>query len=580
MTKKLVALLLALIMVLACLVSCGETEDEIEDIAEEGSEKTITLSVYLMSEKEVSDDQALAIQNAVNKITKSKFKTQLILHYFTEDEYYDALEDAYDQALDAFVEEDNALKEESGSETEEETFIDEYGVVQLKYPTIPDYQVDIFYISGYDRLVDYIDCEMVHELSTEVENSSKALKSYVHPSYLESVNSMCDGLYAIPTNAPIGEYTYLLLNKDILKEYNHVASDFNSLFCQNTKYLLDHVSKNNTDYVPLRSFTGNSLDIANLSYVGINEDGEFDDTSFSLIGGYTDGRDDGYPFGPASRLFEDTRANGFREQFKTLVSYKENGYYGTEKDANKPFAMGYIKGGLEVVEEYGDEYEVVVLETPKLSTSDVFENMFSVSTDSTDLARSMEILTYMYTNKDFNNLLVYGIEGENYEFVESDELDTNGIPYKLVKRYSTNKYFMSPEKLGNVILSYPTVGQSPKLCEMYKKQNMDATAGPTLGMSIVAAENEFTLLSYEHAYHLYDESQKVLEDLLKIEKVADVDPYFNALRKAIEEDAMLKTSFQTASIDGSEEEGIYTYSLPGLYDVWMKAQTSGGDTAE
>ena len=238
--------------------------------------------------------------------------------------------------------------------------------------------------------------------------------------------------------------------------------------------------------------------------------------------------------------------------------------------------MGYIKGGLEVVEEYGDDYEVVVLETPKLKTADVFENMFSVSVDSTDLARSMEILTYMYTNKDFNNLLVYGIEGENYEFVESDELDANGEPYKLVKRFSSNKYFMSPEKLGNVILSYPTVGQSPKLSEMYKKQNMDASASPTLGMSISAAVNEFSLLSDEHAYYLYDESQRILEELLAIEKVADVDPYFNALRKAIDKDAMLKTSFQVASIDGNEEEGIYTYTIPGLYDAWMKAQTSGG----
>ena len=95
MTKRLIALLLSLIMVLACFVGCNQ-KDDVDEIVDEGSERTTTLSMYLMSEEEVSAEQALAIQNAVNKITKSKFKTQLILRYFTEDQYYTALEKAFE----------------------------------------------------------------------------------------------------------------------------------------------------------------------------------------------------------------------------------------------------------------------------------------------------------------------------------------------------------------------------------------------------------------------------------------------------------------------------------------------------
>ena len=576
MTKRLVALLLALIMLLACLVGCGQKEDEIENIAAEGSERTTTLSMYLMSEEEVSKEQALAIQEAVNKITKSKFKTQLVLHYFTEDEYYDALDEAYSKTLDADLEapeETEALKGEKESETAEETYVDQYGVVQLKYPTIPDYQVDLFYISGYDRLNEFIEQEKVEELSTELTNASKTIKSYVHPSYLDSMNSICNGVYAIPGNAPIGEYTYILLNKEILKEYNHVPEDFDSIFCKNSQYLLDLVSKHNKDYVPFRSFTGDPLDISHMSYVNIDKNDEFDNKTFSLIGSYyvENERPD------ANIKIYNTNGQRFQNEFKTLVSYKENGYYGTKEDANKPFAMGYIKGGLEVVEQYKDDYEIIVHETPMLESKDVFENMFAVSSDTDDLSRSMEILTYLYTNKDFNNLLVYGIEGENYEFVDSDELDENGKPYQLVNRYANNEYVMSPEKLGNMLLSYPTVGQSPRINEMYKQQNMDSSVSPVMGMStgLVLENGEF---SYEYAYYLRDLSSQIFDELIAIDKVEDVDPYFEKLRNLERQDKMFGKVTNTAALYPNGEEAGGVYSLPALFEEWKKMQnTSSGE---
>lgn len=572
MTKRLVALLLSLIMLLGCLVGCGKKDDEIEDIANEGSEKTITLSMYLMSENKVSDEQALAIQNAVNKITKSKFKTQLILHYFSEenaDDYYAALEDAYDEWLYADDEKDKndeVLTGDAATETAEETYVDEYGVVQLKYPTIPDYQVDLFYISGYDTLSNYILDEMVVELSDEVDNSSKVLKSYVPSAYLKGVDAVCNGLYAIPTNAPIGEYTYMLLNKDILAEYNHTASDFPSIFCQEAQYLLDHVSKYNKDYVPFRSFTPeNELDIANMGYVGINENGQFDSSLFSLAGSTcAPGQR------PAvQRIFNDAT---FVSNLRVLSDYEGKGYYGTAADAQKDFAMGYIKGGLEVVEQYQDKYEVVVLEAPTLNTMDLFENMFAVSASTADTARSMEILTYLYTNKDFNNLLVYGIEGENYELVDSDMLDKNGLPYQHAKALN-NKYVMSPEKLGNMLISYPTVNQPANLFEMYNKQNIDSIASSTLGM---VADYDYLPTLDEETEYLRTESEKLLKKYFDEANSAELfDKYLAEVRNYIDLNTRLQKAMSTAPVVGEDEELFYT--ITGVYNYWSEAtqQSSG-----
>ena len=75
MSKRLFSLLICIIMVLTCFVGCKKDTDEaIEDTTDEASKSTHTVAMHLMSEEEVSDEQTAAIQDAVNKITKSKFK--------------------------------------------------------------------------------------------------------------------------------------------------------------------------------------------------------------------------------------------------------------------------------------------------------------------------------------------------------------------------------------------------------------------------------------------------------------------------------------------------------------------------
>ena len=95
--KKLISLFLGLVLVLGvCLTSCSKKDDSeaISDVTNKASESAITLAMYLMSEEEVSAEQAAKIEAAVNKITKVKFKTQMKLYFYTEEEYYEKLEAA------------------------------------------------------------------------------------------------------------------------------------------------------------------------------------------------------------------------------------------------------------------------------------------------------------------------------------------------------------------------------------------------------------------------------------------------------------------------------------------------------
>ena len=49
MSKRLIALLLIIAMTFACLIGCGKEDDSISEAVSEGSEKTLTLSMYLIS---------------------------------------------------------------------------------------------------------------------------------------------------------------------------------------------------------------------------------------------------------------------------------------------------------------------------------------------------------------------------------------------------------------------------------------------------------------------------------------------------------------------------------------------------
>ena len=493
MIKRILCLLLCLVMLVGCLASCGTKEDEeaVEDINEEASESALTLSMYLMSENQISTEQADAIEAAVNRITKAKFKTQLELSFFTADEYYEKLEAAF--AARAEAEAAGLIKEPVSEDesTEEETFENEWGVSEIKYPTIDGFQVDIFYMGGYDRFVKYLDMGMLSNLNDEVSSASKKLSSYIAKPYLDYMKSINNkSIYAIPTNAPIGEYTYLLVNKKAL-EKTHYDTDaglkyftgltnegvqgflssvkdygYTPLYFDNTKY----------DYVELAS--------AGIQYWGVDANGELSE-EFSLLASNIG---DGQYFSTMSTV----SSTSFATNLGIITEYANKDYFGTaDQLAKGEVAVAYVKGGAEIPDAYGELYEAVVIEKPMMRTADVYKNMFAVTTYTTSLSRSMEIVTYLNTNEDLRNILLYGIEDENYELVPTDFEDENGEPlkdadgnvYKVVRRLN-DSYIMDPNKTGNTLITYTLEGEDPTLKEYVKKQNQEYVASPLIGFTL------------------------------------------------------------------------------------------------
>ena len=487
MNKRLLCLLLSFVMLMSVvLTGCSGDDDAGDVIMKEGAKNTMTISMYLMSEEAVSAEQEKKLEDAVNLITKSKFKLQVDLRYFTPDKYYEELENAM-AATQAEIEANKnnnkggAKKTSAGatSVTEEATIINSLGIPELAYPSISENRVDIFYVGGYDKLNHLIDKTWVATLDDALSSESKLIADYVSETYLKYLNKVSMGAtYMIPSNIAVGEYTYMLLNKDILAKYNYSSTKgFNSLTSDNVKDILANVHAYDKDYLPLYSSTG-ELDLLDITYYGVNSEGKLT-YDFSVMGGRCD---PSWKYLTANNFYDFHNiftSTEFKSQMRVLTEYRLNGYYGTEADADKPFAIGYVKGSADIEEKYGEDYELIVLSKPKMSTDQLYAHGFAVSSfnKSDQITRCMDVVTYLNTNEDFRNLILYGIEDDNYEIVEKE---VNGVTYKTVNRLN-NSYMMDVNKTGNVILAYPTVDELPNIREYQKIQNRDTSVMLDLG---------------------------------------------------------------------------------------------------
>ncbi|MBO5845582.1 MAG: hypothetical protein J6Q77_02935 [Clostridia bacterium] len=609
MSKKILCLLLCLVMLMpAVLTGCKakSNEEAASDINAAASASTMTVSLYLMSEKAVTEEQEKVIEDAVNKITKSKFKTKVDIRYFTASMYYEALESAFkgaedakaakkaaEQALKEAIKRGEATTSASTEQTEEETILNEYGVSELKYPAIADYQVDIFYIGGYEKLMEYNGKKWLSKLDQELSSSSKLLNDYISPVYLSTMKSAMGGTLALPTNAVFGEYTYLLLNKKALAYAEYSAEDdFTSLTCSSTQDLLAYINRFHRDeFLPVWSATG-ELDVLNVAYLGVDANGKYNSETFSIFGSdynpsYTfKGKNQYYGF---TNIFNNS---SFRSQVNTLMGYKENGYYGTAADDGKPFAVGYVKGGPEIVDKYSDEYEVIAVGNPEFSTEDLFGNTFAIGAYTTSVSRSMEILTYLNTNADFRNLILYGIkDGDqadgvtpNYELVEHkiDDGTKDGVVYQTVRRLNEN-YMMDVHKTGNELIAYFLEGQVGEIDILkYQKQQLnDTKAKLVIGFHVnygkkktVAAEIPNMNLAVMEAARVA--SAEYYEKIMKCTTVLEWENLADAAKAAVSKNEsftlMMNVDYNFESLEYESKSGKFGEgcSFYYVYMAWLK----------
>lgn len=553
MKKKIICLVLCLIMIIASLASCAEkSRDELmNQIGEETSKGAVTLNMYILAEDKVSAEQELLVENAVNEIVDS-YKIKLDLKYFTEDKYYKTLEKNLAKMKTYY-----GNKEHLSKETEVPVYTDDNGLPTTYYPPNEDFQVDLFYFGGYERYQKYSSEGYLANFTSELTNSASLLKGGISSILYENVKTLNGKYDMMPVNAEVGEYTYMLLNKK-LSGTQFKAEELVSPVNDKCAELLKMVKEYYPDYVPLYSSEG-VLSLDDVKFFGIDENG-FASDDFSILAGTYD---DSWNYGevnayPAFNTVNETVNNGSGtvvEQIKTLKNYEFNGYYATEADADKPFAVGYVKGGLDVVEKYGDEYEIVVVDTPTLTTEAFYENAIAISSQTKSLPASSRILAELYTNKELINILANGIEGENYIWTKSDKLDSEDNQYKVIQKQAKDEryiYNIDPYKMANVAAIYSTVDDDPARSERILEQNGDAKNDLLLGYTLYGSK-----VKLDPMLKISEYSKTAYDKIMAAKDNAELDAAFAEIETMV-------ASEEVQAVIGSGD--VSTYYMKWLTD--------------
>jgi len=119
--------------------------------------------------------------------------------------------------------------------------------------------------------------------------------------------------------------------------------------------------------------------------------------------------------------------------------------------------------------------------------------------------------------------MLYGIEEENYKIVETT---INDVVYKSVEPLNDD-YMMSPERTGNVMISYPLVGELPNIRDYQRLQNLDAASDLDFGFKLENGESAVNVDAMKEVRKL---SMQIYDELIAIESVEEFDNYISGYK--------------------------------------------------
>ena len=623
---------MGLILVLSVvLTACSSSDEEDSDDDSTGAQ---TITMRLISERKVcNSDEELAkylkdecggkensakylemvevkkvydaVEAAFTKETKSKYKVNVDLVFYTEDEYFNLLETTIDRyatdkknaelterLVDKFIDDYRSLfpeitlseeglkkvffeifpqyekyKDFSFEEEEEGADEDQYqqnkdtGIKELVYPEAGENQLDIIYISGMDMYDQYIENEWIIALDELLKTTGKTISKKVTGSLLNGVK--VDGsTYAIPNNVQIGEYTYMLIDKEVFDNSTSETIKYDIQSVLDLQYFLEDVVAEYPDRIPVGSDFKGCMDQF-VWYWNIDKD----DFGYS-IGANNEFSALGALYGDPATATRGKLALGFeplflnenyRELYLRLKDFEYNNYFTEEGDTRTDPVVSFVKGDYSIKavrdvpldeEKYGDskvylytdengkEYYAYVVKYPEVDEQSLYGNMFAISANSTRTQACIKVLTGINTDAKLRNILQYGVEGVNYEINEKtgvlsridhvvrneDDSETN---YGAV-------YQMKLERTGNCFIAHPEEGLPANYWDNAKKQNNDALINPLLGFDFNKELEEFDAELDEVLWgRMMNYSNQLIERMAECADISELTELINSFGKAM-----------------------------------------------
>ena len=532
MRKKFTCLLLCLVAMLSLTFGgCGE-EDSTDLENEVSARKAVTLNMWVISEKEISAETEALVEEAFNELTQSKYTTKVDFIFLTEDEYFDTLDAKLAAAAENKANEDPGIflpgfAEETTEavETTAEMVVNELGQRLLKYPDVEEHQIDIIFLAGQDRLTQYIQEGKLSSMDTNLNSTSKVLKDYIYPSFLEQIKYE-KSTYAIPNNHLIGEYTYLLVNKELAEKYYIDVSKISSFVdCAD---LIEEIGTKETGIAPVLAYA----DPVNMQYWLGNND-------MALVASYVPAQ---ATLGNRTVMRSLLDNTSFTDHMVLMQKCEDNGWFAADPEKTTDFGVAILTGGYELQKQYADKYEVKVLTYPTLTEDTVYESMFAVSAYTANFDRAMEIITFINTNAEAKNILQYGVEGVHYEIDEDDG----------TLKYLNDDYRMNNLYTGNSFLAYTTEDMPADIWENAKAANRESRISPYYGFS-----SDWSNVSESFLQILRDISVSYIDRMNACTNAEELSAFFATAKSELATNEQFKAAFSTDD-ESSSPYAIYS----------------------
>lgn len=297
--------------------------------------------------------------------------------------------------------------------------------------------------------------------------------------------------YGVPSMRDLAASTGIVMRKDLVDKHNIDVDAIKTL--DDLDAVFKTIKDNEPGVTPLVQGSA-SQTIAGVLYGGLIDPlGD----RFGVLPGFDNGL-------KVANLFE---TKEYTDTVQKVRSWYEAGYIAKGVATETETAENLIKAGkgfatfsqmkpgydMQVSRNTGKEMIAVTLVDPVTTTANITGFMLSISKNSQNIEKSMELMNLLYTDKDIVNLIDNGIEGKHY----TKEDDNIIVPVEN-SGYSFNQWM-----LGNNYLSYVWKGDSPDLWEQLKTFNDSALKSKALGFSFNAEPVKTELAAVTNAYNQY-----------------------------------------------------------------------------
>ncbi|OMF38889.1 ABC transporter substrate-binding protein [Paenibacillus sp. FSL H8-0548] len=331
-------------------------------------------------------------------------------------------------------------------------------------------EVDIVFTAQWNGHAKYVAKGAFMELGDLLAEYGQGITSSLDPAFIEG-SKINNKSYGIPTNKELAAAGGIVYRKDVTDELGIDMSNVKTPQDLDAVYAV--VKEKRPDLTPLYTTGGvfNSHFFANYDFLGDS----------TIPGAILKDADD-------TTVAPQEKLDRYKEYLNLTRDYFKKGYINADAATTQVASADAWKAGtvFSTIEPMkpGKDSEIasasglsgklaqIMMTEKTVATSETAGSMLGISFTSKDPARAMMLINLLHTDKEINNLLNYGIEGEH--FTRNGEIIT---ATGNTANYNPGANWM----FGSQFLNYVWDSEDPDKWKKFEEFNQNAKVSPALG---------------------------------------------------------------------------------------------------